>query len=86
MKPEKTPYEMLEERYNLLKENLALSEKNYALSNWLKNIYKQDSEQKQKQIELYKQGLPSFIEHSHLDFERAKGYEKPDFLDLQMLN
>lgn len=79
MKPEKTPYEILKENHEFLKETLANVK-------WLKSVYKQDSERQQKQIELYKKGLPSFIDHSYVSFEKAKVFEKTCFLDLQMLN
>ncbi|TCN60831.1 hypothetical protein EV142_101408 [Flavobacterium circumlabens] len=79
MKPEKTPYEILKANYDSLKDRLdILSE--------LKNLYKQDLDLKEKELYLYKQGTPSFIEHSHIDFEKAKIYVEPDFSELQMLN
>lgn len=79
MTPEKTPYEVLKEKHDFLKEN-------YEIVFYLKNLYKQDLKHKEKEIELYKQGSSSFIEYTYLDFEKAKVYVKPDFLELQMLN
>jgi hypothetical protein len=79
MQTEKTPYEILKENYEFAKDN-------FNTANWLKNIYEQKVKAQEREIELYKQGTPSFIEHTYIDFEKAKVYEKPNFFELQMLN
>lgn len=79
MQTEKTPQQLLQERFDFLKESFEIVVQ-------LKNLYKYDLQQKEKEIELIKQGTPSFLRRSYLDFEKAKVYVKPDFSELQMLN
>ena len=79
MQTEKTPYEILKATYNSLKDR-------FEVVSELKNLYKQDLDRKEKALEQYKQGTPSFIEHTYLDYQKAKVYAKPDFLELEMLN
>lgn len=81
MTPEKkpTPYEVLEENFELLK-------KSNELLDWLRNTYKQDLESKKKEIELYKKGLQILIEPTFLDFEKEKNNKTFSISELQMLN
>ncbi|TCN61080.1 hypothetical protein D0809_04125 [Flavobacterium circumlabens] len=79
MQTEKTPYEILKANYDYLRDRLDILVE-------LKNLYKQDLDRKEKELDMYKQGTPSFIKHSHIDFEKAKIYVEPNFSELQMLN
>lgn len=74
-----TPYTILEENFECLK-------KSNELLNWFKDVYKQDLESKNKEIELYKKGLQILIEPTFLDFEREKNNKTFSISELQMLN
>lgn len=79
MQTEKTPLQLLQERYDFL----TIS---YQTVCWLKSVYEQKTKIQNIEIELLQKGIKSEPAIAFLDFKKAEIPIEPSFFELQMLN